>query len=546
MGQIAYRANLSAATFPMTLADGGRTVIIPGPDQNFDRRVDPTGEQRDAGIPQALYLENVIPTVNGYQSVGYIASNKTLPPDPILYKIETVLSGSLSPATIYFTSAGTLFTGPAASRAISVVGGIITSSARITVAAVNGVSYLFDAAGNELYEFAEIAGVPTLTSVSASVLPAGFLSSIETICASNNYLLAADSNRVYYSSLTTPTDFTASLVSGAGSIVPNDLSGRIKLMKPAPGGFYVYADNNAVYSQYTGNARYPWKFTPVKNFVGLVDAPFTEIALLQTLVYGAADIAEQYVVEKTNQIKVIRGSEARNILADLDDFLGRTNVQATLDYSNNTFTEQKLRTLLPKLYFLDSRYLLVSVCDSVTDTGSPSNSRYILVIDVNLNRVGKLKITHKTVSSEFVLVVGSSLLKPLLLVLTDAGTFKYVQFDIYNTLSVSNIGTYEASQGALLLGKFQYVRSRMMQLEEIEIEGPQNTAIVPSPNFSVALLPSQDGRNFNSSVSLSDPTISGGLATYTCHHTAKNHSILIKGAFSINTLQLKFVPGGER
>jgi hypothetical protein len=79
MGTIAYRANLSAATYPMTISDGGRTVIMPGPDNNYDRRVDPTGEQKDAGIPQALYMENVLPTANGYQSVGSLNTG-TLPP----------------------------------------------------------------------------------------------------------------------------------------------------------------------------------------------------------------------------------------------------------------------------------------------------------------------------------------------------------------------------------------------------------------------------------------------------------------------------------
>jgi hypothetical protein len=71
MAQISYRANLSAAIFPMTLARAGRSVIIPGPDQNFDRRVDPQGEQKSAGIPQIIYAENVIPTADGYQSVGF-------------------------------------------------------------------------------------------------------------------------------------------------------------------------------------------------------------------------------------------------------------------------------------------------------------------------------------------------------------------------------------------------------------------------------------------------------------------------------------------
>lgn len=68
---ISYRGNLSSTVFPMTLADAGRSVIIPQADQNYDRRIDPAGEKSDAGIPQAMYLQDVLPTVHGYQSVGY-------------------------------------------------------------------------------------------------------------------------------------------------------------------------------------------------------------------------------------------------------------------------------------------------------------------------------------------------------------------------------------------------------------------------------------------------------------------------------------------
>ena len=72
MAQIPYRANLSAAIFPMTIARAGRSVIVPGIDQNFNRSIDsPDDSNRDAGIPQIIYGENIIPTADGYQSVGY-------------------------------------------------------------------------------------------------------------------------------------------------------------------------------------------------------------------------------------------------------------------------------------------------------------------------------------------------------------------------------------------------------------------------------------------------------------------------------------------
>lgn len=69
MAQISYRANLSSTVFPMTLDKAGRSVINPAADNNFDKRVDPTGTQTSAGIPQAVHMENVLPTPEGFKSV---------------------------------------------------------------------------------------------------------------------------------------------------------------------------------------------------------------------------------------------------------------------------------------------------------------------------------------------------------------------------------------------------------------------------------------------------------------------------------------------
>ena len=74
MAQIPYRANLSAVVFPMTIAKAGQSVINPGMDQNFDKRVDATAAYGSVGIPQIMYCENVLPTSEGFQSVGTLAT----------------------------------------------------------------------------------------------------------------------------------------------------------------------------------------------------------------------------------------------------------------------------------------------------------------------------------------------------------------------------------------------------------------------------------------------------------------------------------------
>lgn len=543
MGQIAYRANLSSATFPMTIAEGGRTVIIPGPDQNYDRRVDPTGEQKDAGIPQALYLENVMPTANGYQSVGYIqpTTPMILAAGQSIYSCtEIYVLGSVIVKSVLFqSSAGVLTAGVAGLDTVTVSGTAPLSNDVFSSAVAGGNAYLYSAGNQQLYEVT--SGV-TITNVTASVTPVNFFTTAGILYIFNfaNYLIGVARDRIYWSSLTTPTDFVASLVSGSGSIVPNDLTAAIIRASVTSQGFYLHSANETIFGAYTGNARYPFKFTPVAGFKGLLNY-YRQFQVA----WGDFNSSFCVAVQQDRAIRILEKNQASDVSTELSNYLAREGTTDVFNYSTNTFSLEQQYTKVPAVYVYNSRYLIVSIND---EAGSfISQYTHAIVVDVEQRRVGKLKVPHKFVFSlNYNFDPGDPVGKTVLAFVDSAtGTVKYVSLDIYGT-EVPDSATYEEAAGALLLGKFQYVRSRMMQLEEIEIEGPQNTAIITSPNFSVALLPSQDGRNFDTPIPLSPTSVSGGLATYHTHNTARNHSLLIKGAFSVNTLQLKFVPGGER
>jgi hypothetical protein len=537
MGQIAYRANLSSATFPMTIADGGRTVIVPGPDQNFDRRVDPEGAQRDAGIPQALYMENVMPTTNGYQSVGYIRGITPISAVGLIVGAFPVFvnTGTINVSnTIYETDVGNYSCGTLGNDIVTVAGTALASAVVLSSAKLRGLAYVYSSQGT-IYTAAGGTGGITLTEVTASVTPVGFFASstITAIISFANYLIAVSiDGRVYWSSLTTALDFTASLVSGAGSIIPNDLSGNITAVRLAGTGFYIYSDQNAVYCQYTGNARYPFKFVPVKNCLGVKRT--TPLGLTAP-VAGSLELEGNIIVESSNIVKYIQRDTSAELSAEISDFLRNIKVQALLDYSTNTLTEQERNTVFPQVYIWLARYVIISINNR--SGGITGQYTHALVYDLTTRRMGKLKVSHRFIV-ESALGLG----------FVDAVTkeLRYLNFDIYSIELPFPSTILEIAQGALLLGKFQYVRSRLMKMEEIEIEGPQNTAIVSSPNFSCVLLPSEDGRNFDTPVPLSPTRISGGLVEYHCHHTAKNHSLLLKGAFSVSTVQLKFVAAGVR
>src|SRR6476620_5882961 len=72
MSQVVYRGNLSSAFFPFISEYQGRTVIVAGPDNNFNRQLQSSADlDKDIGIPQLYYCHNVLPNGNGLQAIGY-------------------------------------------------------------------------------------------------------------------------------------------------------------------------------------------------------------------------------------------------------------------------------------------------------------------------------------------------------------------------------------------------------------------------------------------------------------------------------------------
>jgi hypothetical protein len=532
MAAIVYRANLSSSIYPMTIAEGGRTVIIPGPDNNFDRRVDPTGAQKDAGIPQALYLEDVMPTASGYQSVGYRDAG-TMPPRytagvgyPETHsRVKLFFGDSLNPKvlTVAFRTAPGSYEDVIATTLTSVPlawtqgTGVTVSDpspftpAGLTVAYVRGVNYIFD--GLRILTATNPSGnVVNLVDSSGSVTGIT-VTDIRAICSCANYLIALmEDNTIAWSSTTTPLDFTASLVSGAGSQIPSDIQAPAMFLAEAPNAFYIYTLNGVVYASYTGNSRYPFKFTAVENSGGYSFPNQVSSSRLK---------AAQYAIDDSGNIRLITPARGELIAQELSTFLERQSRQDVFDTTTNTFSLVPILTApRQSLEFILDKYILISV------------GPYFIVFDTLLSRYGKLKRTGRIAVRE-----DGSDSQIHFLETPDTFECSVMSFDQYDT-------DYTFT-GVLALGKFQYVRSRKIELHEIQIEGPQDTAIVAIPDFSCVLLPSLNGRTFNTPVAPYQVSNAGGLAVYNTHATAQNHTIVLKGAFNVSTVQLRFSPRGD-
>lgn len=507
-----YRANLSSAIYPMTLADAGRTVINPQADQNFDRRVDPAGEQKDAGIPQALYLENVVPTVSGYQSFGFleraalplnggaavrVRSARRLSNYIVLFREGTssfydVISNYADLSGTWTASTGTV---------PSAIGG----PDKVFTAFVRGTHYAFIPGNLYTVDF-PIPPKAVFTSVSGSV--AGItLADIVSICASFNYLIAIDDTGVvYWSSTTTPTDFTPSLVTGAGSETPNGAKGSPQFLVECPEGFYVYYTESVVFAKYTGNARYPWKFIPVSDSGGYD---------LYSRVAGNINSVTQFTIDTSNKIQLIEGAISKVVAPEVSSYLERKKYRDTYDSTTDTFSRETYAVVTTSLFFVEDRYLLTNIDD------------IWIWYDILLQRYGRLNIHAHYIYS-------------------GAGRLYFIP----EYTAACYIGTFNIYDSAAefpchaMFGKFQYVRDRFLELDGLEIESDRDENIL-ADELTVKVFPTLDGNNFLSPTTLVTES-SGPLVKSKCRITGKNLSIMLSGVFNINTLQLDFHLGGKR
>lgn len=537
MAQIPYRANLSAATFPLTLARAGRSVIIPGPDNTFDKRVDPEGTQKDAGIPQIIYGEDILPTVHGYQSVGYTSQDDIpIPGGDAIEQVVEIFS-AISATLIQKVRIVSYTLGSALQSSrfdtlnvwgpINWIGGAQTTAPNSS-AVVNGVCYVFFPVTGQLYTAqGGGAGQLTLNNVTAGVTPVGFFAPLDKIGITGafNYLVTCTKTTVYWSSTTSPVDFTVSLVTGAGSSGINSTFSLLEHIEPHPVGFYLYTGSNVIAAKYTGNRLYPWQFSPIKNSRSAANR------------YGYTLSADYHVgIENDGTVKLISPAEAIPVAPEMIQLFDRSTSRIDLfDYTTNLFSLFTVPTVGSSRVTVTGRYICISYGHTGLIAFGYTQFTKVLIFDTVLRRYGKLNITHT-----HTFAIGSSV-ETIGLINAPTGKTFYVAKDMYNTLT--SFGVNIPHKGVLVLGRIQYVRSRFLCLDEFDVEATQDTGVV-TPNFSVIVLPSLDGKAFGTPITPSLVSHSGNLARYRTLAEGKNVSLVIKGAFDLSSIDMKFHVGG--
>lgn len=540
------RGNLAAALFPFVSDFQGRTIIIPQYDQNYDRQLNSGADpDKDKGVPQLFYMHNCMPTEAGYQSVGY--DTPILPMNPANLDFDSffVLRDTNENKALFVPAAGKnyVYTLPANGWASinPLSPGSVPGNVLVTASYIHKRTFIYyEKTGAIEYDFTnQVFNAVTFTALNPLV--------IRGICSAVGYNIAFDDTTIYWSSTVTETDFTPSLVTGAGSQIPTDLKGKIVAVLPVPQGFFIYTTKNIVSAFYSGNIRFPWIFREVPNSSG-ISSPEN--------VAWQATLSLQYAWTTAGLMKVDR-SGAEVVFPALTDFIA-SRVFEDFDESTELFSTTFLTTdLLTKLQFVGSRYVIVSY--GITQL------THAIIYDTTIKRWGKLKITHvdcfnwpapnffgirtygQLLGTTYAALAGNSYaqlsqqqfivesLKRNIAFLQQDGTVKIVNFDIGNLTSV----------GVMFIGKYQFVRNQLIELVGCDLESI-GTAVT---NFVHKWLTTYDGKFFSLK---STPT----LVSYQAGSTAQNykgraigmnHTLYFKGAFNLVSFVIEFVvTGGAR
>lgn len=501
MSQVTYRANLSAKSFPFISENFGRSIIVAQYDQNFSRAV--TAEEdsdQDIGIPQVYYCHNVMPHAQGLQSIGYTSILPEVSGVSNFNQIFLIRDGSDNKIYLGITASGAFYVSDG-TGAPWVYKTTIAANKLVTVAYVSGTTYIY-VANNGCYKYNFSTGVfvsVTLTAITPT--------NVTGITYSAGYLIVWNTGAIYWSSTSDPTDFTPSLLTGAGGGAVESARGAINYCVPHNLGFIVGTADNCIAALFQQNTRYPFQFREIVSSGGM-----TSLDLVAT----DANSSNLYAYT-TSGLQSISTTQTQTVYPEITDFISGRYFEDFDDATKSFNTIVLSAAMQKKVAVVADRYLVISY--------GVSSLTHAIVYDFILKRYGKLKLDHVQCFT-YHLAASGILETPRqsLAFLKANGAVVVIDFAIASpTLN-----------GTMILGKYQFVRQRLLQLDQITLESVRS-----SQTFDLTVMTALDGKNtVNSTPTL---TYSSGLTReYGCREIGKNISLLFQGGFILDSLLLQF------
>lgn len=490
-----------------------RSVLLANPNSQV------TNETAD--VPEVIYRNNVIPTVEGYSSVKYddlqaaLASpnNTTAITDAIRINTDDGDQGLLlveESGELHFLDSGTYITS-ALSLATSVRQGF-------TFGLVNSTTYV-----HRSYAPTTHLGITTVDSAgaltTANITGSPLASNIRGIVGSFGYLICWGSDgEISWSSTIDPLDHAPSPTTGAGTGFVSEVDGEIVTCIATDKGFLIFCDNNIVAATYTGNVKYPFKFKALPNSSGLAHPSLVSHNHMES---------EQYAYTKAGMAKITQ-TTFELILPEIKEFV---DTGSYVNYNTSTNVFDVINTVASyntessmKVRVVASRYLVISW--SINYVGGVTDAPIHFIYDLQLGRLGQL-----TYASSVEIIAKADMYESSnddIALVTNTGAIKEV-----NWLEATT-----SRDGILILGRYQYMRNRQLVMHSVEVE-----SIAIGESLTCTDLYSYDGAVFSALAMIEK--ITNTVRRYLTKRGGKTHTIVLSGSFSLKTLLLKFSIGGS-
>jgi hypothetical protein len=543
MARQTFRANLSASQFPLLSSSYGRSVVLAQQDMHYIRPNAFTGLEADhnIGIPQVLYVENVMPSSSGFQSVGFsnpIPAGSVADFDQAFYLRDAAENRTLfvpggGKCYLFDPSSGLWGAHPQAIPPGSICS--VASLVQRTFVCFSNHSNFLEWVGGALVNV-------TLTGLNPL--------NIRGVTTGNGVLVAWDYTTIYWSSFTNPTDFVPSLSTGAGSENILGLKGRIIYCKQVEDGVMIHTTAHCVIMKYTGNIRFPWVFNELKGSSGIGAASDVcdEPDGTDTYVYG------------NDGLMVYSRVKGQTAFPQITEFLTcgmyETYNRSTQMLDLTTYTAR----LYTQVTFVGSRWLVISY-------GNTNIMKHALIYDTALKRWGKITTDHVDCFEYYGDVGDTSITsgQTAWAGLVGPWNFQNNPWTAWGTVQTagfaSNTTPYKTigflaqdgkisvvdfnfqntdNLGVLYLGKFQFIRARLTTVLDVEAEG------VSTLDVDMKLLTSYAGRDIDVVSSPRRVVDKPAYSKWQTQKTGTNHTLLFTGGFQLNTITLRTKLNGER
>lgn len=573
MAQFTFRLNVNAAQFPFLSYQGGASVINNPQDTYYQTPNAFSGETSDKniGIPQLIFCENLMPVSYGVQSVNYTNSTSAFPndeqqADQLFYLISS--TGKRYLANFNRQSGKLYIYSPEVSEWKLILTTVSGPSLYATTAIVKGRCFIYIRGTSQIAEFVGYNSIAdAFTLIYMGVIGIDDLSVFNGIVGANNYLILYTTDAIYYtiidSTVGTVPDFTPSLgPTGAATEIPSVLRGLILVCLPVADGFILFTSTSIVAAYYSGNIRFPWSYRELDH-----SAPITSLDAI------GVD-RENYPIycNTTGGLLKLSKSSCQSVHPSATEFFGGNRYEY-YDWPTHSIIARNTSTPINiGVAYVGGRWLVLSY-------GAQGEVfTHAIIYDEQLKRWGKVALLHTRVIEFFGIPSSSGgdvgatyqdLLEALLTYqnLLDAGTsyadlggtgfagdpdlgLQYKSLGFVTSTGVVQVMNFELVHeddpiSVAMFGRVQLTRAHRLKITDVWSENLNPGQItVPS---NLAIIATKDMRNTRKIVSGYVKSAENSMV----HHQFKNcegwnHTLRYEGDFDLATIVARGTPTGDR